>query len=494
MTKSSPNKPGHEHWFGLLLASQRFAMMRSNVVILTFATFAGIARAFTCDGDAAEAALAASEEAFRGLRTKGGWTRETGTLKFTHDLNDDADISEYGYPGAMLYARPSFAGGLSPVFRLAPSDALVVVLCTPPETRYFGLSTYVWRRQGSLLPTSRVVSASCGNAPVNSRTIRSGYPSFDRPLVMVSTGDAATFSAVSDAFVAAGVPAESLNLEELPFERVNFGRSLILDRADDLTFSYRVYDANTREYAKQAWKSVMIIRSPRGRTSKPEIAFPAAPPPPSVNLVRSERHLKYIAVALSDAIKRELLAKQFRFSRRGRMIPVDVDRERCLSDPGYSPFRAGGASDVNIQSGCFGETSDCTYAVSSESIDADDPFVVVFVGADHVKLGNAAFSNLAAYHTGGAMRFISAAAVRVAAFADDRMWTRSDDTYVFAHAFASPGRCVVFRNMPDVPCVEVDAVRGDSTFFVSRDYLAPSGSAPDAEQLLPTSVDYYVPA
>jgi hypothetical protein len=29
---------------------------------------------------------------------------------------------------------------------------------------------------------------------------------------------------------------------------------------------------------------------------------------------------------------------------------------------------------------------------------------------------------------------------------------------------------------------------------VSRDYLAPSGSAPDAEQLLPTSVDYYVPA
>ena len=50
MTKSSPNKPGHEHWFGLLLASQRFAMMRSNVVILTFATFTGIARAFTCDG------------------------------------------------------------------------------------------------------------------------------------------------------------------------------------------------------------------------------------------------------------------------------------------------------------------------------------------------------------------------------------------------------------------------------------------------------------
>ena len=63
-------------------------------------------------------------------------------MKFTHDLNDDADIGEYGYPGAMLYARPSFAGGLSPVFRLAPSDALVVVLCTHrPETRYFGLST-----------------------------------------------------------------------------------------------------------------------------------------------------------------------------------------------------------------------------------------------------------------------------------------------------------------------------------------------------------------
>ena len=50
-----------------MLASQRFAMMRSNVVILTFATFEANRARVQCDGERAEAALAASEEAFVGF-------------------------------------------------------------------------------------------------------------------------------------------------------------------------------------------------------------------------------------------------------------------------------------------------------------------------------------------------------------------------------------------------------------------------------------------
>lgn len=472
--------------------------MHHRVVFSLLAAFAvARAAAFSCDvvDDPTEGALTALESAFRMLE-RAGWSRERGIMQFTHDVNDDADISEYGYPGAMLYARPSFAGGLSPVFRLGPSDALVITICTPPPTRYFGLSTYVWRRQGISLPTSRVVSATCSNNHVNSRTMRSGYPSFDEPMVLVSTGDAATFDVVSDAYVSAGVPKEALNLEALPIDRVNFGRSIISDRADELTFSFRVYDSNTREYAKRTWSSVMILRSPRGgsRFIRPIDPIAVKSPLPPQQIPTDESRLKFAADILGSSIEDQLVAAGFKLTKRGTMTPVSVDRDRCLTDGGYSPFRVAGASNINIRSGCFGETSDCTYAISSHSISADVPFIAVFVGADHVKLGNAEFSNLAAYHTGGALSFVSAAAVRVAAFADDRMWTRNDSSGLFAHAFASPGLCETFDEGSDISCVEVPTAAGDERIFIGRSYVDPStGTAPNAEQLLPINVDYFAP-
>ena len=468
--------------------------MRTRRLLLVLAAVAvsvAIADAFSCDARDAptDRALSSSDSAFRQL-SKDGWRRETGQLRFTHDVNDDNDISEYGYPGAMLYARAEFLGGVSPVFRLGPSDALVITLCTPPPTRYFGFSTYVWRRQ------SRVVSATCANNPLNSRTMRGGYPAFDQPTVLVSTGDLATFDAVSTAFLAAGVPVTALNLEQLAVDRVSFGRS-ILDRADDLTFSFRVYDANAREYAKQTWTSVMLLRSPRGggRSLQPLVAITATPPSPKRGIPVNELRLEMAASFLQTSVKNKVIAAGFRVTTRASsMAPVDVDRDKCLATGNYSPFRVGGARDVNIQSGCFGETRDCTYTMSPESIAGDKPFLALFTGADSVKLGNAAFANLAAYHTGGALSLVSAAAVRVAAFADHRMWRREDENNLFAHAFASPGLCRVFDDDPDVSCVEVAPAPFNDLFFIGRAYLDPStGTAPNAEELLPVTVTYFAP-
>ena len=156
----------------------------------------------------------------------------------------------------MIYSRVEVAGGLSPVFRLGPSDALVQTLCTPPPTtRYFSMATYVWRRQDELsfcpqltLPGSRVVSATCGD-PKNMMTLTSESPAcaadtprcpaFSKSVVLISTGDAASFEQVAKAFISAGMAAEAINLEVLPVDRVKFGRSLLLDGADDLSFFYR---------------------------------------------------------------------------------------------------------------------------------------------------------------------------------------------------------------------------------------------------------------
>lgn len=451
----------------------------------------------------------ASEDAFARLRAN-GWFRETGKLAFTHDVNQEEDGSVYGYPGGMIYARPTFANGLSPVFRLGPSDALVLTVCTPPPSRYFGLSTYVWRRQGDLgIVTSRVVSATLANEQVNMLTMNNAtarHPAFGQPLVLITTADEATFREISGAFVDAGVPVEAINLEAIP--RAKLGRSLVLDGADDLTFSLRsalwpdetedgAYSLGT--YAKQEWSSVFIARSPRGgsRLVRPLEAIDVASSPRGAPLANKEETLLASALALASAVEQRLVTSAgLTRLKEGRMQHVDVDRDRCLRDRRYSPFRLAGASGVNIRSGCFGETGDCTYAISDVILPAARPFVALFVGADHRALGNSAFSNVAAYNSGGALSAVSAGNVEVVGYADDRMWRRRDGSGVFALVFASEGLCGERTKEDlakmDVPCVEIPTRRFNEVFFISRDYVDPAtGTAPNSEEMLETRVLYF---
>jgi hypothetical protein len=61
------------------------------------------------------------------------------------------------------------------------------------------------------------------------------------------------------------------------------------------------------------------------------------------------------------------------------MQSVDVDRDRCLRDGNYSPFSVSAASGnnrINLEirnraNSCFGETSDCAYAISDVVLPAD---------------------------------------------------------------------------------------------------------------------------
>ena len=300
-----------------------------------------------------------------------------------------------------------------------------------------------------------------------------------------------------------GVPSEAINLEAIP--RASFGRSLILDRADDLTFSLRsaLWPGNDAlgEYAKQEWSSVFIARSPRGgsRFVQPLDGIAPTPSPPLKRLTSSEVQLRVPVAKLGESITSKLKTTAgLTLIKSGRMQHVDVDRDRCLRDGMYSPFQTAAASRVNIRSGCFGETSDCAYAISDTVLQADSPFVAVFVGADHRRLRNSAFSNIAVYHSGGGLlSAISAGNVKVVAYADDRMWRRNNENIpIFAHAFASEGFCSGRAGQVlveiGVPCVEVAAAQYNEAFFISRDYMDPNtGTAPNAKEMLETSVLYF---
>mmetsp|Transcript_27242 Transcript_27242/g.66877 ORF Transcript_27242/g.66877 Transcript_27242/m.66877 type:complete len:524 (+) Transcript_27242:473-2044(+) len=497
--------------------------------------------AFSCDAtDEGSSARRVSDDAAKNLRTD-NWFLEDGTLRFTHDPDYESDGSDWdgvGNPG-MIYARVEVAGGLSPVFRLGPSDALVQTLCTPPPTtRYFSMATYVWRRQDELsfwpqltVPGSRVVSATCGD-PKNMLTTTSEAPAcavadtrcpaFSKSVVLISTGDAASFERIAKAFISAGMAAEAINLEVLPVDRVKFGRSLLLDGADDLSHSFRAaYWPGTGtdalgEYARQQWP-VFIARSPLGggRNSQP-VAGIKAPLPLPKQLTNSEVHLRTATSRLSAAIKDHLTnVRGLRFQKESQMLPVAIDRARCLIDPSYSPFKVAAASNINIRSGCFGEISDCSYSISQDDFNAGREFVAVHVGVNHVELQNNVLSNTALYFSGGsALSAVSAGNVRVVVSADDRQWggkktsdsfvnllkstgkfsanNNRDEMYgVFAQAFASTGMCQFFANTR-IPCVETAVVRGQTGFFINRDYLdANTGTAPDAAQMILPSIMFF---
>jgi hypothetical protein len=56
-------------------------------------------------------------------------------------LSDGSDFDGVGNP-SMIYARTEFYAGVSPVFKLGASDALVMLVCTPPgEDQYVVFST-----------------------------------------------------------------------------------------------------------------------------------------------------------------------------------------------------------------------------------------------------------------------------------------------------------------------------------------------------------------
>ena len=454
--------------------------------------------AFSCDsadGDPTAAARALSDDAFDILGGD-GWRRDEGVFHFTHD--HDAELAALEETGtnwngignpAMIYARPSFSGGISPVFRLGPSDALVMTFCAPPPSRYFSASTYVWRRRG------RVVSATAGNNRVNMLTLRNSTwnhacdaelfmgercPVFSKPIVLVSTKDELTFERVSEAFLTAGIDEVALNVEELAPDR-------IMD-SDQLTFSFRsaMWPGNDAlgEYSKLRWNSVFIARAPRNFRGRP---FALKPQPSPSRLMHDERHLQSSLYRRAEQLKRVLVDSGLKYMQTGKISTVNVDRDRCLTSRSYSPFRTGAARQIRIQSACFGETSDCAYGISDLAL-PDRPFVALFVGVNHVAKKNAMFSNIAAYQSGGATSFISAANVRVVSSVDDRAWGTD---LVYAHAFASGGLCRYFAKGWKTACTEVPS-NGQESFFITRDYLDPnSATAPNSDEMINPMILYF---
>ncbi|GEM_PF-1983457 len=129
------------------------------------------------------------------------------------------------------YGYPFMGNGLGLSTRMAKTDALVLIMETPPAMRYFGITPYIFSRYYPSLPKmprqSGVVQVfeSLGDS-VNFTNINTagspvaGRSPFTQLSVFVMTADQNTYQQIYTQFVGLGFPGYAINLVAMPLTAI----------------------------------------------------------------------------------------------------------------------------------------------------------------------------------------------------------------------------------------------------------------------------------
>jgi hypothetical protein len=118
-------------------------------------------------------------------------------------------------------------------YRLKANEALILVGATPPETMYFSYRSFLFSRYYSDLGRQFKLYTALGDT-LNKLTISTGRTApFNRPIMIITSGDQTTHEMVKSVAIAAGYPPAIINIDILPSEILKMG----LDKEDD-TFTF----------------------------------------------------------------------------------------------------------------------------------------------------------------------------------------------------------------------------------------------------------------
>lgn len=240
-------------------------------------------------------------------------------------------------------------------WRLRSDEAVVLFGRTPPEMAYFGLTPYLFSRDGDEL------FASLGDT-LNADVV--GASPFDARFAYVMTSSTATSEAVTDALEEAGYAPSEITVQPYPSELLQMGRDA---SADVLSFLMRVAlpadpDALTT-YREAPPLTVLRVSAATARPADPLATLPLRP---EGVLGLNESGLGGALDDLEEAI-REVHAG-FPLTLR----EVDLDGYQCIEDDRE----------------CLGDNNDTPYFASilPVTLDADERIVVFGVRHDRTDL------------------------------------------------------------------------------------------------------------
>lgn len=132
-----------------------------------------------------------------------------------------SDYSCYGANPASPYGSPYFGEfGSNPnlaTLQLNSDEAVVVILRTPPEMRYYSFVQYLYKRPDSTTEIFGSLSRALNHRQLGTSGSRTpGLSPFDSYAAVVWAADRDTWSSVRANLIAAGLPAQSVNFLPLP--------------------------------------------------------------------------------------------------------------------------------------------------------------------------------------------------------------------------------------------------------------------------------------
>lgn len=129
------------------------------------------------------------------------------------------------------YGYAFFGGGLGLGTRLASTDALVLIMETPPPMRYFGVTPYIYSHFYASLPANPSQSGTVQvfeslTDTVNllniktTGSVKPGAKRFTQLSVFIITADSTTYAKINNEFIALGFPGTAINKIALPINAV----------------------------------------------------------------------------------------------------------------------------------------------------------------------------------------------------------------------------------------------------------------------------------
>jgi hypothetical protein len=397
--------------------------------------------------------------------------------------------------------------GYSPIFRLAETEALVILAELPPRGSYLGLQTYVFTRQAEIptqdeiflgvsqdlreilfatapntdrLITWATIGDSNNNVVIENQT---GIPwESNQQRFFIVTPDQTSERDVAEALVAAGVDEHQIFVEEVAADLVNLG----LDPAADefQIFLRYVQVPNTEE--GDAWRArlpLTVLRVRYNGASDPSRPVPYPIPDYAMKTANPELGLDFDLRDLIDTVKARwnqdnAQDTSFAVAELPWSVGLDTVGQHCLQRP------------MN----CLGDNQDDSFRISpnisfdtnqivTDSIVQGD--VVAVVGTLATATGNATYVSLALNAFPEAISFGNLTNLELdgtaSAYSADVANTDKFYLYYFSRDCTGLTPC---REIP-----ESDVPTGGFLKLTERNYVRPgTARAPDASQLLPPSV------
>lgn len=278
------------------------------------------------------------------------------------------------YPGAGLNAYD-----FPWIYRIEPTEAIVMIGNTPPECIYFSYRSYLINRyyDDGETPERKKLFASLGNT-IN-HTVLNGSPEpsmiFNHPIMVISTACQNTADLVKQAAMVAGFSENDIYLDVVPSCILNMGFN---ENADTLSILHRVSlikDENEKETYLGS-PPLEILRITPGPSSE------------------------FSPLPLVSLIERTTGVTEFELTHEmNELRTAIIDRYTSYGTPMVFPTHdwfPEGLSAIQSRLNVLGEVHDTLYLATDDFRFMKNDLVVVF-GVNHTKTGKAVYANVSCY-------------------------------------------------------------------------------------------------